>query len=105
MQQENGARALREIDLQYEKFQLDARVCQVAKFQYYYSTLAMSRDMGFLSSVVAQDLAGAVEIALTEQRSCLNELLEVFYALGDQVFTRFGGDASLYKGYKKAEVR
>ena len=109
---------------------------QVAKFQYYYTTLSLSRDMGFLSSVVAQDLASAVEIALIEQRSCLNEcvahntnglatkvcatasfiyrpdfsvpmsrLLEVFYALGDQVFARFGGASTLYKGYKKAEVK
>lgn len=32
----------------------------------------------------------AVEIAMSENRSCQEELLEVLFALGDQIFIRFG---------------
>lgn len=90
----------------YERLvQLDLRCVQIAKFLFYYTTLAIDRDMLLFPSVVAQDMITCIEHALYSQRRCHDDLMDIFLDLGRHLVSRLGGDHECYRGFKKAHLK
>jgi hypothetical protein len=82
---------------------LQHRALQIAKFMRYYSSVSYSRDMRFLTEVIAHDLGAVCEIAFNKHLAVHDDLLQVFLAVDEHAETT--EQEKTLRGVRRAQIK